>query len=126
MKTLISIALGGGFGALARHYLSRFISMSFGKFFPLGTLAVNLAGALLIGFFYGMFYNRILPEEIRAFISIGFLGAFTTFSTFTLENIQLFQDGEIKSALINIAVSNIFGLLCVLAGMYIAGMLFQK
>jgi len=111
---------------LARHYLSRFISMSFGKIFPLGTLAVNLAGALLIGFFYGMFYNRIIPEEIRAFISIGFLGAFTTFSTFTLENIQLFQDGEIKSALINIAVSNIFGLLCVLAGMYIAGMLFQK
>jgi CrcB protein len=126
MKTAISIALGGSLGALARYYLSKFISEHIPLILPLGTLAVNVAGSLLIGFFAGLFNNTVVPTEVKTFVTIGFLGAFTTFSTFTLENIKLLQDGEIKFALLNIIVSNLGGLLAALGGLLAAQMLFKK
>jgi CrcB protein len=126
MKIAVSIALGGGFGALSRYYISKLIINSFGVIAPIGTLAINVCGCLLIGFFYGMFDNTVVAPEIRLFFNIGFIGAFTTFSTFALENINLFRDGEIKLALLYIGISNVLGLLFVLAGMAIAGLIFQK
>jgi fluoride exporter len=138
MKIILSIALGGSVGALSRYYVSRFVNQFpgagspsriagiFGTLFPIGTLAVNLGGALFIGFFYRLFEKTIVAPELRSFITIGFLGAFTTFSTFALENINLLRDGEIKLACINICISNILGLLCVLGGMYLAGLIVQK
>jgi CrcB protein len=126
MKIAISIALGGGFGALSRYYISKLIINSFGVIAPIGTLAVNLCGSLLIGFFYGMFDKTVVGPEIRIFVTIGFLGAFTTFSTFALENIHLFRDGEIKLALLYIGISNVLGLFFVLAGMAVAGLIFHK
>jgi fluoride exporter len=126
MKIALSIALGGSIGALSRYYISKFITNMSGIIFPSGTLVINLTGSLLIGFFYAIFDKTVIPAEIRTFVNVGFIGAFTTFSTFALENVNLFRDGETKLALVNIIVSNVFGLVCVLLGMYIAELLFRK
>jgi CrcB protein len=126
MRIALSVALGGGAGALARYYLSKLIEEHFPLVLPLGTLVVNLAGSLFIGFVAGFFNSVVVSAEIKTFVSIGFLGAFTTFSTFTLENIRLFQAGEVKFALLNIIVSNVGGLLAVLAGILAANLIFKK
>ncbi|MCF7929583.1 MAG: fluoride efflux transporter CrcB [Spirochaetales bacterium] len=126
MKIAFFIALGGGLGALSRYYLSKVMMNFFNTIYPIGTLTVNLLGAVLIGFFYGMLEKTIIPEELRIMISIGFLGAFTTFSTFALENINLFRDGEVKLALINILITNVVGILFVLVGILCAGLVIQR
>jgi fluoride exporter len=126
MKNAIAIALGGSFGALARYYLSKMITDYSGAGFPWGTLLVNLIGSLFIGFFYGLFDKLIVPGELRSFINIGFIGAFTTFSTFALESINLFRAGEIKLGLVNMGISNGLGIICVLLGLYLARMMMQS
>ena len=126
MYKLIAIAFGGSFGAVSRYYLSKIISDYSGAVFPWGTLSVNLAGSVLIGFFYGLSDKVILPLELKTCITVGFLGAFTTFSTLALESINLLRDGEIKLGIINICLNNFFGLLSVLIGFYIAGIIIQK
>ncbi len=126
MRTFISIALGGSLGALSRYYLSKFISSYSGGTFPWGTLIINLSGSLLIGFFYGVFDRTIVPDAFKTFISIGFIGAFTTFSTFAIENVNLFRDGEIKLGLLNIFISNIFGIFFALCGIYISKIIIHK
>ncbi|MBN1525106.1 MAG: fluoride efflux transporter CrcB [Spirochaetales bacterium] len=124
MALILSIALGGSLGALSRYFVSRFISNLFGMLFPVGTLAVNLTGSFLVGFIFVVFDKMIISDEIRVFVITGFLGAFTTFSTFALENINLFREKEIKQGMINILVSNIFGLVFAFVGIYTAGLLF--
>jgi CrcB protein len=124
MKIFFSIAIGGSIGAVSRYYLSKAIANLISSLFPWGTLVINLTGSLLIGFFYNVFDKTIIPVEMRSFITIGFLGAFTTFSTFALENLNLLRDGEIKFAFINIIASNFFGILFALLGFYIAEIIF--
>ncbi|MBN2443239.1 MAG: fluoride efflux transporter CrcB [Spirochaetales bacterium] len=126
MKNALAIAFGGSFGALSRYYLSKFIAHYSGAIFPWGTLAVNLGGSLLIGFFYGLFDKIVVPGEVRSFLMIGFLGAFTTFSTFALETNHLIRDGELKLGLLNIGISNIIGIICVIIGVFIAELITQK
>jgi len=81
---------------------------------------VNLAGSFLIGLLWGFFEYEDMSPNARNFIFIGILGGFTTFSTFALENMHLFRDGEIKLAFANILASNIFGILLVFAGFFIS------
>ncbi|MEJ2354360.1 MAG: fluoride efflux transporter CrcB [candidate division WOR-3 bacterium] len=126
MKNILVIALGGSLGALSRYYLSKMITDYSGGTFPWGTLMVNLIGALLIGFLYGLFDRIIIPIEFRVFITIGFIGAFTTFSTFALESVNLLRDGEIKLGLSNIIINNGASIICVLLGFYIAGLIMRK
>lgn len=120
MKQLLFVFIGGGFGALSRFALSGIINKKISVIFPFGTLAVNLLGCFLIGFFFDMFDRTIVPTELRAFILMGFLGAFTTFSTFTLETVNLLRDGEISPALINIFVSNLAGVVLVFVGVVLS------
>jgi CrcB protein len=119
MYTLIYIALGGAAGAILRYSVSGYTYKYFNGFFPWGTLAVNLLGCFAIGFLWNVFENSTSSPNTRAFIFIGILGAFTTFSTFGLESFNLLREGEIKYALLNILVSNIAGLALVFIG-YIA------
>ena len=126
MKNILVIALGGSLGALSRYYLSKMITDYSGGTFPWGTLTVNLIGALLIGFLYGLFDRIIIPIEFRVFITIGFIGAFTTFSTFALESVNLLREGEIKLGLSNIIINNGASIICVLLGFYIAGLIMRK
>jgi len=117
MRHLLVIALGGGAGALSRYGLSKIINQAANTIFPAGTLFVNLAGSFLIGFCFHLFDVTIIPSDIRSFITIGFLGAFTTFSTYSLETMNLIRDGEIKMGLLNVVMNNIFGFILVIAGM---------
>jgi len=118
MQHLLFIALGGSLGALARYGLSRWIQVNLNDIFPWGTLVVNLSGSFFIGFFFELFETSILPADLRSLVTIGFLGAYTTFSTYSLESVNLLREGEIRLFVTNILLSTILGLLLVAAGLY--------
>ncbi|RLC50033.1 MAG: fluoride efflux transporter CrcB [Candidatus Cloacimonadota bacterium] len=122
MKFLF-LAIGGTAGTLLRYLLSGFVSNLTKGIFPYGTLVINLIGAFLIGIFWGMSARFEFSYEIKVFLFIGILGSFTTFSTYTLETINLFQDGEIKLAALNLIISNLGGLILVILGMMTARLL---
>jgi len=106
VKQILAIALGGAAGALLRYWTSTGIYALMGRTFPYGTLVVNVAGSLLMGFLYVLLVERLaLSVEWRAALLIGLLGAFTTFSTFSMETFALFEDGERLKALANILLS---------------------
>ncbi|OLS36831.1 hypothetical protein BTR25_17590 [Bacillus sp. MRMR6] len=106
---------GGFLGAICRYSLGEWIYSENG--FPLGTLFVNLLGCLALGWFLTvMSQSKIIKPEWTYLIGTGFIGSFTTFSTFTVESISLFQSGSIILALLYITISNIVGLLLVFAG----------
>jgi len=117
---------GGALGALLRFFISRWVSNIFGIIFPFGTLLINLSGSLLIGIFYGLSERIIIGNTLRAFITVGLLGAFTTFSTFAFENMNLFKDGEFKLGFINILLTNIFGIIFVFLGFIIVGLIYKN
>jgi CrcB protein len=121
VQQLILIAAGGAVGAMMRFGVSNGVHAVFGRDFPYGTLTVNVLGSLLIGFFYIAMIERLsLGPEWRAFIIIGILGAFTTFSTFSLETFNLIENGEIVKAVLNILLSVIVCLLAAWFGILIA------
>jgi CrcB protein len=100
MKQLLFIALGGAGGALARHWLSTFIHVSAQSHFPWGTLLVNVLGSFGIGIAYIAIVERgALHPDWRGITMVGFLGAFTTFSTFSLETLALLENGQAVLAL---------------------------
>lgn len=117
--------IGGGIGAVLRYVLSGLIQRQSESLFPYGTLAVNLIGALIIGFLWEIFQNINVSTNIRIFIFIGLLGAFTTFSTFSLETVNLIKEKEYINALANILISNITCITLVFMGSAFAKLLFK-
>ncbi|HDK38289.1 MAG TPA: fluoride efflux transporter CrcB [Thiolapillus brandeum] len=108
-----AIAAGGAVGALMRYWVSTAIYAWLGRGFPWGTLAVNLLGSFAMGLLYILLLERLTSgPEVRAFLLIGVLGAFTTFSTFSIETLNLLEDAEFGKALLNAAGSVI---ICVAA-----------
>ncbi|MFT2091136.1 MULTISPECIES: fluoride efflux transporter CrcB [Paraglaciecola] len=107
----IFIALGGATGACLRYFLSQLMLQWFGKGFPFGTLLVNVVGSFLLGFLYSLFeHGHLETTLLRTTIGIGFLGALTTFSTFSVDTLVLFQQGLWLKAVLNI----ILNILCCL------------
>lgn len=105
------VATGGALGAMARYGLSGWISNAGSGRFPYGTLAVNIIGSFIIGFFLTLAYERFSwSPDLRIFFTVGFLGAFTTFSTFSYETVELLREGIYLVAAINMAAS-LFGCL---------------
>jgi len=103
---LLAIAGAGAAGALFRFGLSNGVYRVLGREFPYGTLVVNVLGSLLIGYFFVLFLERVDASEIwRSAILIGLLGSFTTFSTFSLETLNLFNEGAYVKAMLNVVLS---------------------
>lgn len=112
----LSIAIGGAIGALLRYIVSDLAYSYLGETFPWGTLVVNVIGSFLIGFLWQLFDQLVISANTRIFLLTGVLGAFTTFSTFSLETFNLLRDGEVKLGVINVVVSTAAGLITVFLG----------
>ena len=126
MINIILISIGGAVGALSRYTLSNLISKEFQTNFPLGTLGVNLLGCFISGVAWQFSEHFAIAKNVRLFFFVGLLGAFTTFSTFGLESLHLFKDGHVKSAVLNIFLNNILGIILVLLGIFVYRLIFIK
>ena len=117
---LLLIGIGGFAGALARYSVDGWIVARLGAGFPIGTLVVNLSGSVIIGFLFALALERgVIGAELRGPLMIGFVGAYTTFSTLMLESWRLLEDGAWWLALGNLAGSVVLGMVALIAGLAI-------
>ena len=117
VKQLVLVALGGGIGSALRYLSSWWLLKQFSYTFPLGTFIVNITGCLIVGFLMGLSIRyRILTDELKFLLIVGFCGGYTTFSTFSSESIELFKTGHYWILTFYIAGSILFGLMAVWSG----------
>lgn len=115
------IGLGGFIGANMRYWLGSGITRLFGQSFPWATGIVNITGALAVGLIATLFADRAIENEsLRLFLIVGILGGYTTFSSYTMEGITLFQNGRVFPGLIYTVGSNVLGLMACAIGVMIA------
>lgn len=118
MYKLLLLAFAGAVGTLARYSLAGVVQRVLGPDFPWGTLVVNTAGCLAAGFFWALFEGRLAVTSIaRVVVLVGFMGGFTTFSTYILETGQLIRDSQLMMAMMNLMAQNVIGIICLFIGM---------
>ena len=116
----IAVALGGALGALARYGISTWVFTISSHKFPYATLAVNVLGSFLMGILFVLIIEKAaLPAEMRSLLMIGFLGAFTTFSTFSLDALGLWQNDHLFMALIYILATVILCLIAISSSVWL-------
>jgi CrcB protein len=126
MMTWLMVALGGALGALGRYGLSVWLAPQPGKF-PSATFCANVLGCFVMGVLYMLMVNRaLLPISWRPFLTVGLLGAFTTFSTFSLEAFWLWQHQQVSLAILYVVATLVACLLAVWAGHYLCGLLIPQ
>lgn len=118
----IAISLGAVVGALSRYYITLWFANRFGTAFPYGTFFINVTGCLAMGFFITLVFERVpaVAPEVRLMVATGFLGAYTTFSTYGLETNVLWRDRSYSLATFYWAGSAILGVIAVQLGMILA------
>lgn len=125
MQQTLLLSLGAVLGANARYWVGVWAGARLGTAFPYGTLLVNVTGCFLIGLLNGLGESRnAISPEARIFLAVGFLGAYTTFSSFGFESINLLRAGSLGAGLLNMVGNLAAGLLAVVLGLY-AGRLFS-
>ena len=118
MNKLVWLFLAGGIGVLARYGLGALVHRWYGGHFPLGTFVINVLGCLIFGFFWSLAEERmVISAETRVILLTGFMGAFTTFSTYAFETTGLIRDGQWMMVAGNIVGQTILGLVAILGGM---------
>ena len=108
MTKFLAVFIGGGLGAMSRYALTTLLAGKLGNF-PIGTFTANILGSFLMGVLLGIFSSKT-NETLRLLLTVGFLGGFTTFSSFSAETLTLIREGQMFSALINIFASVGIGL----------------
>ena len=113
LSTFFAVAIGGGSGAVLRYSIANLGQSWTPSNFPLGTLIVNIVGCAIIGFVAALLIGPLSQhrEFLRLILIVGLLGGFTTFSTFALDTFELFEDGQIRQAVMYVVLSNLFGIL---------------
>ncbi|MCK5078930.1 MAG: fluoride efflux transporter CrcB [Bacteroidales bacterium] len=125
MYKIILLLAGGGIGTVARYVVSDYTHKYYLGSFPLGTLAVNIIGSFIIGILWGMFDMQNLSHGLRAFLFIGILGGFTTFSSYAIESYNMFRDGDTKLAMLNIMANNVLSIGMVIIGLMVSSALMK-
>ncbi|HET6514785.1 MAG TPA: fluoride efflux transporter CrcB [Thermodesulfovibrionales bacterium] len=121
MTDYLIIGIGGFLGAIARFALASYVGERWGRSFPLGTFVINVSGSFLIGLLMALFTERFMVNpQWRLLLVVGFLGAYTTFSTFEFETGNLLKDGEIMLATLNIVLSVMLGFVALKLGQVLA------
>ena len=117
---LVLIALGGAAGATSRYLLDTWISERASGAFPWGTLVVNVSGSLVLGLLFALAIEHgVLPASMRGPLLIGFIGAYTTFSTLMLESWRLIEDGAVVLGVANLVASSVIGMIALVGGLMI-------
>lgn len=119
---VLYVALGGALGAVLRFSVSMGMVRYMGSGFPWGTLVVNVVGSFVAGFLWSILGSTVGQQRMNALFFIGLLGAFTTFSAYSVESLRLYQDGHAMLAAVNVLANNIGALLAVVGG-FMAGSL---
>jgi CrcB protein len=117
MRDALWIGAGGFFGAMTRYWLGGWVARRMGTAFPYGTLAINVSGSFTLGVIMGLLDGHTFAPVVRLATAIGFIGAYTTFSTFTYETMRLLEDGSALLAGMNVIGSVLAGLVAALLGL---------
>jgi len=116
----VFVALGGAAGATARYLVDSLVSERAAGTFPWGTFVVNMSGSLILGILFALAIERdVLPVSIRGPVLIGFIGAYTTFSTLMLESWRLIEGGSVGLGLANLVGSSVIGMVALVGGLMI-------
>ena len=113
------VGLAGAVGALARYLLGRFIAERAGSQFPLGTLLINITGALLIGFLFAFTGRKLIMPALQLILATGFLGGYTTFSTMSWEGVRLARGGSTRNSLLYFGANFVLGLAAATLGLLV-------
>jgi len=121
MNRFLFIAIGAALGANARYLVGLWAANRLDAGFPYGTFIVNITGSFLLGFIITLTTERLtISPEARLLLTVGFLGSYTTFSSYTVESLGLLRDSGLWPGLVNIVGNNLIGLICAVLGMYLA------
>jgi CrcB protein len=124
MEKILLISVGAVLGANARYWFGLWAAQKWGAAFPWGTFLINLSGSLVLGFFMTLATQRLLIDpRWRLMLGVGFLGAYTTFSTYTYESLELISQGQWAAGLANLLGSALAGLFAAAVGVYLAKLL---
>lgn len=122
---LFPVFIGGGLGSVCRVMLTKFASHTFGTYYPYGITTCNIIGSLLIGFIAVLIIDSH-REWLAPLLIGGFLGGFTTFSSFSYDSVMLFLEGELFKGFLNVAINLIISLCATAAGMFLAKLIVSK